>query len=115
MCSCMYCRNIRMDHGKNFILSVSLFPESLSSIAPLYWRGCISNICATMPYYSSSRTWTDTLKSLMICRGCIHDFSPLVYTTAILSLFTPPFIRMWWTISDSSLTGKGFPLERASW
>ena len=113
--SCMYFRKVRLDYQPNFIISVSVFLNILSSIEPPSWRDFVSTICAMMPCFSIPRSQTDTLTVLLIYRGCIPDFVSLVYTTAMLSSFIPPLVRMWCTSSASALTGKGFPLVRASW
>ena len=74
----MYCRKVRIDQWPKFIIVVSLFTDRLSDIVPPAQRKCIYNICAMMPYVYSPRARTDNLTVLLICRGCILAFMPLV-------------------------------------
>ena len=80
----MYFRKVRLNHCPNFIIRVSIFPDNLSAIAPPSQRECVSNICVMISCFSSPRAQTYALTVMLVCRGYITDFVPLVYTTTIL-------------------------------
>ena len=77
ICSCMYCRKFRLDHWPKFVMSVSLFTNSLIAITTPYWRKCVSTIWSIMPCFPIPRARMDTFTVLLICRRFIPDFCGL--------------------------------------